>query len=133
MKTIDIILKEAGYTKEYLLECRASGLTNGMGRKWWIPWTKKARKFKAFDSKKWKQLLDDLDLVSDIHDLEFWEWGWFIKFFKSNMNLINRVLILLHWTSILRRLLVFTIMFFGLNTVWIIAFNWGWKKKSLQK
>ncbi len=127
MKTIDVILKEAGYTKKYLLKCRASGLTNWMGRKGWIGWTKQARKFKAFDSKRWNQLLNDLDLVSDIHDLEFWKWGRVIKFYKANLDLINRVLILLHWTSILRRLLVFIIMFFGLNTVWVIAFNWGWK------
>lgn len=127
MKTIDIILKQAGYTKEFLLKCRASGLTNWMWRKGWVAWTKQARNFKAFDSKRGNQLLDDLDLISDIHDLEFGKWGWLIKFYKSNYDLINRTLILLHWTSTLRRFLVFTIMFIGLNTVWIIAFNWGWK------
>lgn len=127
MKTIDIILKEAWYTKEHLLEQRRIGKTNGMGRKWWIAWTKQARKFKAFNSNRLEQLLNDLDLVSDIHDLEFGKWGGIIKFYKSNLDLINRVLILLHWTSTLRRLLVFIIMFIGLNTIWVIAFNWGWK------
>ena len=28
MKTIDQILKESGYTKKFLLECRASGRAN---------------------------------------------------------------------------------------------------------
>ena len=124
MKTIDIILKEAGYTKEYLIQTELDWITNWMWSKWGIQWTDEARKFKAFDSVKWQELLDDLDLVSNIHDLEFWKWWGIKQFYKSNLDLINRVLILLHWTSTLRRLAVFIIMFFGLNTIWAKSFNW---------
>ena len=124
MKTIEIILKQAWYTREYLIQTELDWITNWMWAKWGIQFTDEARKFKAFESKKAQELLDNLDLVSNIHDLEYAKWGWIKAFYKSNLDLINRVLILLYWTSILRRLLVFIIMFFSLNTIWAKAFNW---------
>lgn len=96
-----------------------------MGWKWWIQWTKAMRKLKAFKSEKEKKLLDNLDLVSDIHDLDF-EKGWWIKeFYKVNLFLIIRILKLLYWTSETSRVSLFIILFFWLNTMWIKYFNWN--------
>lgn len=129
MKTIDIILKEAGYTKKYLLDCRASWITNWMWAKWWIQFTDVARKFAFAKKPKIAKFLDDLDLVSDIHDLNYLNWETFKDFFKANMELISRVLQLMWWTSTSRRLIVFIMMFTTLNTIWWKAFKKSWKSK----
>tara|TARA_R110000764_G_scaffold5867_3_gene22763 strand:+ start:5223 stop:5423 length:201 start_codon:yes stop_codon:yes gene_type:complete len=65
---------------------------------------------KAFESKKEQSLLDNLDLVSDIHDIEFENaTGTNIlksiqNFLRANYELIIRILQLLHWTTISGRL-----------------------------
>ena len=129
MKTIDFILKEAGYTKEFLLKCRISGITNWCWWKWGIQWTDEARKFKYFQKEKEKELLNNLDLISDIHDIEFNnESGTNIlnslkNFLRANYMLTMRTIRLLHWTSFLRKLFVFSVMMISLNTIWLKYFN----------
>ena len=123
IKTIDKIIKEAWYTKQFLLECRCSGRTNWMGWKWWIQWTDEARKLKGFESSEEQELLNDLDLVSDIHDLDFEAGWWIIAYIKANYKLIMRILELLHWTSTFWRITIFCLAFFWLNIFWIKYFN----------
>lgn len=121
MKTIDLILQEAWYTREYLLLQRISGRTNGMGWKWGIQWTDELRKLKAFDSEEEHELLNDLDLISDIHDIEFENKDWdtlyksITNFISANYRLIIRIIRLLHWTTTIWRLFIFTLGFFWLN------------------
>ena len=130
MKTIDQILEEAWYTKEFLLKQRKIGRTNGMWGKWGIKWTDKMRKMKAFESKKEQSLLDNLDLVSDIHDIEFENaTGTNIlksiqNFLRANYELIIRILQLLHWTTISGRLWLSIILNLALNTIWAKYFKW---------
>ena len=81
------------------------------------------RKMKAFESKKEQSLLDNLDLVSDIHDIEFENiTGTNIlksikNFLRANYELIIRILQLLHWTSISGRLGLTIILNIVLNTI----------------
>lgn len=128
MKTIEKILDEAWYTKDYLLEQRRIGRTNGMWGKWGIQWTDKLRKLEAFNSKKEQALLNDLDLVSDIHDIDFEYWGFIIAFIKANYRLILRILMLLRWTTITWRLIISLLAFFWLNIFWIRYFNWTFNR-----
>lgn len=132
MKTIDRILKEAGYTKEFLLECRRTGRTNWMGWKWGIQWTEKMRKMEYFETQREQELLDDLDLVSDMHDIEFEnETGTnilksILNFIKANYDLILRIIRLLHWTSISSRIW-FLLWNITLTVFWVRYFNWRFK------
>lgn len=132
MKTINKILKESGYTKEFLLECRKSGRTNWMGGKWGIQWTEKMRKMQFFENEREQELLDDLDLVSDMHDIAFEnETGTnilksILNFIKANYDLILRIIRLLHWTSIYSRIW-FLLWNITLTVFWVRYFNWNLK------
>jgi len=101
-----------------------------MGWKWGIKWTDEFRKLKYFKSTEEQELLDDFNLVSDIHDIDFENKTWITilksisNFLKSNYDLIIRLLRLLHWTTVLWRLLIFIVAFWGLNIFWIKYFNW---------
>ena len=136
MKTIDIILKESGYTKAFLLKQRQSGRTNWMWWKWGIQWTDEMRWLKLFRKQEEQELLNDLDLVSDIHDLDFENanskniFHSIIRFIKANYRLIMRIIRLLHWTTVTSRTWLFILSFIWLNTVWIKYFNWAWKTKK---
>ena len=123
MKTIEKILKSSWYTKEYLLEQRAWWITNWMWPKW-TSITKFLKKLPNFESDKKNRLLDDLDLVSDIHDLAYLKWWWIIDFFKANDIFIRNVLDLFYWTSRTARFFLFIILFYWLNTIWIRYFHW---------
>jgi hypothetical protein len=124
IRLIDKILNKHLYTKDFLLEQRSLGVTNWMWWKWGIQWTKQAKKLAYFKKEKEKQLLEDLDLISDIHDLWFNEWWWVKEFYLVNYTYINDVLALLHWTTIFSRWIILIVLFFWLNTIWLKYFNW---------
>lgn len=124
IRVIDEILKKHWYTKDFLLEQRSLGITNWMWWKWWIQWTKQANKLTFFKKEKEKKLLEDLDLISDTHDLWFNEWWWIKEFYLVNCTYINDVLALLHWTTTFSRIIIFTILYVWLNTIGIKYFNW---------
>ena len=124
MKTIDRILKEAWYTKEDLLVCEIKWHCNGMWSKWGIQWTDRARNMKYFQDKKHKTLLQNLDYISDIHDIDCNKWGFIIAFFKANYILAIRMLELLNWTSISSKVSAFILIFLWTNIFWIRTFNW---------
>ena len=124
MKTIDKILKEAWYTKQELLECEIEGTCNWMWGKWGIQWTDELRKLKYFDSEKETKLLNDLDLVSDIHDIKF-NKGWFIiAFLIANYELCLHIIMLLHWTNTTAKVIIFILLMLWLNTFGIFYFSW---------
>lgn len=58
------------------------------------------------------------------HDKKFEEWWWIIEFYEANLEFINEVLLILHWSNSTWRLLIFIVLFFWLNTIWIKYFNW---------
>lgn len=134
MKTINQILKNSWYTKEFLLECEKIWRCNWCWWKGWIQWTKQLRKLKFFNSNREQKLLDNLDLVSDIHDIDFENndskniFESIKAFYIANYNLIIRILQLLYWTTKTGRLSVFLLAFFWLNIFWIRFFNWKFKK-----
>lgn len=130
MKTIDIILKEAGYTKAFLLKMEKKGICNWVGAKWGIQFTDRLRKYKYFQRTKKKKLLRDMDFIADIHDLD-WYYGWgFITFIKSNYDLAIRMCQLLHWTTISARFITFCLFFFSVTLFGWKNYNWGWKTKK---
>ena len=124
METIDYIIQKAWYESKFLLEQRALWVTNWMWAKRWINISKLLRSLPWFDKKKQAKLIDDLDLISDLHDIDFGKWGNYKDFYNANLNYIKRVLQLLHWTPVIVRLLIFILFYTILNTVWMLHFNW---------
>jgi len=124
METIDYIIKKAWYESKFLLEQRALWITNGMWAKRWINISKLLRSFPWFNKKKQAKLIDDLDLLSDLHDIDFGKPWNYKDFYKANLIYIERVLQLLHWTPVIVRLLIFILFYTVLNTMWMLHFNW---------
>ena len=118
MNTIDIIIAQNWYTKEQLLDCEKQWICNWMWSKWGIQWTDELRKFKYFQGWKIKQLLFDLDLVSNIHDIQIWESENFKQFIKANYVLSNNIIQLLHWTWFIRKVIVWLSVFLGTTIFW---------------
>lgn len=58
------------------------------------------------------------------HDEAFTKGGWIKEFLKANWEFIIEILRILHWTSVASRCLIFIILFFWLNTIWMKYFNW---------
>ena len=123
MSTVNRIIKSHWYTKKYLLECEKKWICNGMGWKGGIQWTDKLRKLPYFKKGKEKQLLIDLDLISDIHDLYYLAWWWVMKFIKANYLFCIDLLQLLNWTLPMSRLILFIISFVWLNVFGRKYFN----------
>jgi len=124
METIDYIIQKAWYESKFLLEQRALGITNWMWAKKGINISRLLRSLPWFNKKKQAKLIDDLDLISDLHDIDFGKWGNYKDFYKANLNYIESVLQLLHWTPVIVRLLIFILFYTVLNTVWMLHFNW---------
>lgn len=98
---------------------------------WWEWWFKfillkeRVKKLDFFNP----ELLDKLYLsietrACDIHDDKFKEGGWIFSFLKANWEFIIEIMKIIHWTSVLSRILIFIVLFFWLNTIWIKYFNW---------
>ena len=124
MRTIEQIIKENWFTLEELRECEKKWICNGMGWKWWIQWTNLMRALPYFQWDKEKKLLNDLDLVADIHDISYYKWWNVFDFLKSNYILWLNIMRLLYWTNTFDRLLVFIIVFGGTTLFGSKYFNW---------
>lgn len=124
MKTIEKILSKENVTKEQLDKLRKLGLVNWMWWKWWIQFTNLIRKIDFIDSEKLNNLLDDLDYISDIHDLEFNTWWWIFDFLNANYKLVNNILILINWTSLKSKIFIWFTIFTLINIFWIRFFKW---------
>ena len=129
MKTINKILEENWYTKEELLTCEREWICNWVWWKWGIQFTDLLRKLKYFNKEKEKELLFHLDLIADIHDIDFNNWWWIKDFIKSNYKFCNNLIKLLNWTNTIWRITIFTFVFTSLNIFWIKYFNWNFKIK----
>ena len=83
------------------------------------------KKVELFNPKKLDSLYLSIETrACNFHDDAF-EKGWWIKeFYKANMDFINEIMKILHWTTIFSRLIIFIVLFFWLNTIWIKYFNW---------
>jgi len=125
LKTIDRVLKDNWYTREEISVYREMWVTNWMGSKWWIKFTKELSKLPWFNNKKWKQLLKDMDLVSDIHDIRFYVWWWLFGFLRANWKFGVNIIALFHWTTPMGRILLFTTLFIVLTLVGWINFTWN--------
>ena len=128
MKTINKIIKDNWFTRTELSVYRKKWITNWMGGKWWVKITKQLRKLPWFNRKKWKQLLIDMDLVSDMHDVRFYIWWWFISFLRANWKFSYNILRLLHWTTFMSRFLLFTTLF-----LWTTLLGWKYFNFSKKK
>ena len=98
---------------------------------WWEWWFKfillkdNVKKLKFFDWDKLDSLYYSIETrACNPHDIDFAKWWWFIDFYKANIKFILEVLKILHWTNVLSRIFIFTILFIWLNTIWIKYFNW---------
>ena len=124
MSTIEQIVAENWYTIEELKECERKWICNGMGWKWGIQWTNLMRALPYFQGEKEKKLLEDLDLISDMHDIWFHKWWWILDFIKANYKLALGVCRLIYWTKTIDRILVFIIIFLSTTLFWRKYFNW---------
>jgi len=124
MKTINKIIKDNWFTRTELSIYRKKWITNWMWWKWWIKFTKELAKLPWF--KRWykKQLLIDMDLVSDMHDIRFHIWWWFKSFLRANWNFAANMIRLFHWSTFTSRFLLFTTLFIWTTLVGWRYFNW---------
>lgn len=98
---------------------------------WWEWWFKfsllknRIKKVKFFNPDKIEKLYNSIEVRwCNPHDIAFARWGWIKAFLKANWEFIIEMLRILHWTSTPSRLLIFIVLFFWLNTIWIKYFNW---------
>lgn len=101
---------------------------NGCWWEWWFKFVllkDRLKKLKWFNPKKLDSLYKSIETrACNPHDEAFEKWGNFLDFYKANLVFIEEVLAILHWTSVGSRIVIFTILFFGLNIGWIRYFNW---------
>ena len=123
-QTINKIIKDSWFTRTQLSVYRKMWVTNWAGGKWWIKFTKELSKLPWFKKWKWKKLLADIDMVSNIHDIRFYIWTWFIQYIKANWEFSYNMLRLMWWTTVLARILLFITLFFGTSIFWVRYYNW---------
>jgi len=128
MKTINKIIRDNWFTRTELAIYREKWITNWMGGKWWIKFTKELSKLPWFNREKWKQLLIDMDLVSDMHDVRFYIWWWFISFLRANWKYWANMIRLFHWSTFTSRFLLFTTLF-----LWTTLLGWKYFNFSKKK
>lgn len=86
---------------------------------------KQVKKLSFLNPKKVDSLYYDIESkCCNPHDDRFEKGGGIIDFYNANMIFIEDLLKLLHWTTILSRIIVFFAVFFWLNTIWAKYFNW---------
>ena len=124
MKTINRILQDNWFTRVEIAVYRKMWVCNWAWWKWWIKFTKELAKLPWFKKKKWKQLLIDIDLISDCHDIRFHLWGWLFDFLRANWNFSYNMIRLFHWTTPMSRFLLFTTLFLWTTLVGFRYFTW---------
>ena len=132
MKTIDLILEKYDFSKEEIINLETKWICNWCGGKGWFNFSKfldKISTFKNFNSEKFINFKNDLKIICCIHDYQystksFYKNKNFFDFLSYNYQLAINILLLLHWTSVIRRLIVF-ISVFG----WTSLFGWKYFNK----
>ena len=125
VKTINRIIKENWFTRTDISVYRKMWVCNWAWWKGWIKWTKLWSLLHWFQTKKGKQLLIDIDLISDMHDIRFYLWWWLFDFIKANYKFCLNMMQLLWWTNTPSRLLLFIILFLWVTIFWIKYFTWN--------
>ena len=83
------------------------------------------KKVDLFNVDKLESLYNSIETrACNPHDLDFEKGWWIIDFVKANLKFIKEIMVILHWTSIKSRLIIWAILFIWLNTLWIKYFNW---------
>lgn len=98
---------------------------------WWEWWFKfsllkdRLKKVKYFNPQKLDSLYNSIETRACLpHDILFLEWWWIKEFYLANYGFIIEILRILHWTSIPSRIIIFIVLFFWLNILWVKYFNW---------
>lgn len=81
---------------------------------WWLKFDELVKSFcinaSNFDLDKWNKLFDDIRILANLHDMNYYYKKWFIK---SNYYLSRDLYILLNWMNWFKRvwiaLLIFTL------------------------
>ena len=120
IKTIDRILKDSNINLHELARLKEMWICNGCWGKWGLNFSENLEALPYFNSDKKQNLLWDMRTVCDIHDRDFYRGEWFIDFIKANWRGWNNLIQLFHWTSSLRRLIIFLGFFLGTSIL-------GWK------
>jgi hypothetical protein len=140
MRTINKLLIYK-FTAEQKLILKSLWVVNGC---WWAKWFKfeylfslvkwivwKCNKVKAH--KLWKLFTDFQLLCNFTHDIDFYLW-WSLKdFYRANMQFIEWILKLLHWSSWHIRWFVAIILFLWLNIIWLFYFHYRKKRIDIKK
>jgi len=121
MKTIEQIVNENWYTIKELKKCK---YCNWCGWKWGINFELLMKSLPYFRKDKGKQLLEDLHLLCNMHDIWFHKWWWVVDFIKANYKFALWVCELIYWTKTIDRWLIFIIIFLGTTLFWRKYFNW---------
>jgi len=125
MKTIDKIIKDNWFNRNELIICKQNWICNWCWWKGWFNFTKALNKLPYFQSDKEKQLLFDLELICNMHDIWFNKWWTFLDFIKYNFKIADNIIILLHWTNSLYRIFIFISVF-----LWTTLFGWKYFNKK---
>ena len=124
MTTIERMLLDNWYTYKKLKLVCIRAWCNGCWGKWGFNFTKFMAHLPYFDSKKWNKLLNDLTLICNMHDIWYYEWGWFVDYIKANYKFAKNVFLLIHWTNLLVRVFILIILFVWTTLFWFKYFNW---------
>jgi len=120
METIEQIVKKNWYTIKQLELCERDGICN------WF-WPKGHNLLKLlpnFNSNKIKKLKRDVNLIADIHDIEYYLWWWYKAYIKANYKLAVNMCELLHWTNLFWRIIVFLSLFISTTLFGFKNFSW---------
>lgn len=71
-----------------------------------------------FDSDRYKELYQDIEILSYWHDLDYYIWWWYWKFTKANFLFAYRLYKLLHWTKWYARISISIVTFIVLQHYW---------------
>ena len=83
------------------------------------------KKVKYFNPEKIDSLYHSIETrACHPHDISFLDWWWIKEFYLSNYKFCLEVMDILHWTTTFSRIVIFTVLYIGLNTVGIKYFNW---------
>lgn len=121
MRTIELILEDAGYTKLTLDNFRVRNIINGCGGEGGFDFTGFAKDtikyFPKFNTEKHKQFLEDLKYICYLHDLAYILGETYLDKIKADIKLALRLYKLLNWTTVTKKSLSATAVFIG-TTLW---------------
>lgn len=121
MRTIQKILKKAGYTTKQLEKLKKLNVINGCGGEGGFDFTGFAKHtitfFQKFNTEKHKKFIDDLNQICYLHDIDYTLGNNFLQKLKADFYLAKRVYQILSWTNKKNRILASLGIFLGV-TFW---------------